>query len=431
MEIGIIIVLIAGLAASLIWGVGLKKKRDAADRLNTQLKGERDAAKQSIAQLEGERNDAKRRSTELDSKLKAEEQRSTELDNQLDVTNRRIAELDSQLVEANQRNVELDTQLSAEKQRSAELDTQLTVEKQRSADLDSKLSAEKQRSADLDTQLNVEKQRSADLDTQLNVEKQRSAQLESERNDANRRSTELETELQQVAQSNNNAIQLLYLSTLSLQACGIALRRELDRSKGLDEEYRSLANRYNDLLDNYQDFSEDIKSKARQRLVRRGLGVALAFIPGLALIDILGDLGDILDVATEADEEVDGWDPVGSDDIIRSVEPASVAPEVSETGMPVEGISLLPFVPKAQTGIEDTLPQTVSVESTTQGPSNLDTFVTDMLKYMKDLVNSLKSTGKHQEAAAITKMINNLQKLGYTLRYPGPTTQNRRQRKSK
>ena len=361
MEIGIIIFLIAGLVASLIWGVGLKKKRDAADRLNTQLKGERDAAKQSIAQLEGERNDAKRLSTQLDSKLKAEEQHS----------------------------------------------------------------------ADLDSKLKAEKQRSADLDSKLKAEEQRSAQLESERNDAKRRSTELETELQQVAQSNNNAIQLLYLSTLSLQACGIALRRELDRSKGLDEKYRSLAARYNVLLDKYQDFSEDVKSKARQRLVRRGLGVALAFIPGLALIDILGDLGDILDVATVADEAVDGWDPVAADDIIRSVEPASVAPEVSETGMPVEGISLLPFVPKAQTGIEDTLPQTVSVESTTQGPSNLDTFVTDMLKYMKDLVNSLKSTGKHQEAAAITKMINNLQKLGYTLRYPDLTAQNRRQRKSK
>ncbi len=403
MEIGIIIVLIAGLAASLIWGVGLKKKRDAADRLNTQLKGERDAAKQSIAQLEGERNDAKRLSTQLDSKLKAEEQRSADLDNQL----------------------------SAEKQHSAELDTQLTVEKQRSADLDSKLSAEKQRSADLDSKLKAEEQRSAQLESERNDAKRLSTQLDSKLKAEEQRSTELETELQQVAQSNNNAIQLLYLSTLSLQACGIALRRELDRSKGLDEEYRSLANRYNDLLDNYQDFSEDIKSKARQRLVRRGLGVALAFIPGLALIDILGDLGDILDVATEADEEVDGWDPVGSDDIIRSVEPASVAPEVSETGMPVEGISLLPFVPKAQTGIEDTLPQTVSAESTTQGPSNLDTFVTDMLRYMKDLVNSLKSTGKHQEAAAITKMINNLQKLGYTLRYPGPTHPNRRQRKSK
>ena len=30
--------------------------------------------------------------------------------------------------------------------------------------------------------------------------------------------------------------------------------------------------------------------------------IALAFVPGLALIDILSDLGDILSVATEADE---------------------------------------------------------------------------------------------------------------------------------
>lgn len=287
------------------------------------------------------------------------------------------------------------------------------------------------RSTQLKDELEDEKQHNTTLTNERDTAKRFSAQLEGERNDAKRRNQQLENELNQTAQIYNEAIQILYLSTLSLQTCGIALRRALNRSKYLDEEYRALAGRYNDLLDNYQDFSADVKSKARQRLVKRGFGVALAFVPGLALIDILGDLGDILDVATEADEAVDGWDPVASDDIVKSVEPFNVAPKVSDTGMPVEGISLLPFVPKAQTRIEEALPQSVSAESTTQGPSNLDTFVTDILKYMKDLVNSLKNTDKHQETEAITKMINNLQKLGYKLYYPSPTTQNRRRGKSK
>ena len=286
-------------------------------------------------------------------------------------------------------------------------------------------------STQLEDDIEDRKRHDATLTTERDTAKKLNIQLEGERNDANRRSERLETERNQIAQNYNDAIQLLYLSTLSLQACGIALRRALNRSKYLDKQYRGLADKYNELLDNYLDFSEKIKSKARQRLVRRGIGVALTFVPGLALIDILGDLGDILDVATEADAVVDGWDPVVSDDVVKSVEPSSVAPKVSDTGMPVEGIGLLPFVPKAQIGIEDTLPQSISAEGTTQSLSNLDTFVTDILKYMKDLVNSLKNTDKHQEAEAITKMINNLQKLGYKLRDPIPTTSNRRGGKSK
>ena len=343
MEIGIIIFLIAGLAASLIWGVGLKKKRDAADR--------------RIAELEGE--------------LKAEEQRSADLDNQL----------------------------SAEKQHSADLDSKLTVEKQHSEGLDSQLSAEKQHSADLDSKLKAEEQRS----------------------------TELETELQQVAQSNNNAIQLLYLTTLSLQACGFALRRELDRSKRLDENYRNLAEAYNGLVDDYGNFRDDVSSRAKRRMVKKGVGFALAFIPGLALIDILSDLGDIISVVSEAEEAVDVLD-VDIDSIHESVESSGEEVEVSESGKPIEGVSFLPLIPNAQTGVEETVQENVSIESTTRDPSNLDAFVTDILKFMKDLVNSLTDD---EHRAAIAEMINNLQELDYKLRYPCKTDDKRTQSKSR
>ena len=409
--ISIFIGTIAALATYFIlWIVYLKPKQ-------TRFETERDKAKQLNATLTTQRDTANEEKAALEIKLENEAQRSADFESKLEV--------------AKQSNAVLHNRMRQEEQRSAALEIKLENEEQRSADFESKLEVANRRIVELDSQLDAEKQRSAKLDNQLNVANRRISELDGALGVANRRIGELRIELQQVAQSNDNAIQLLYLSTLSLQACGIALRRELDRSQRYDEEYRDLTDKYNDLLDNYQDFSEEIKGKARQRLVRKGIGVVLAFVPGLALIDILGDLGDILDVATEADEAVDGLHPVASDDIVKSVAPSSVAPEVSESGMPVEGIGLLPFVPKAQTGIEDTLPQTVSAESTTQGPSNLDAFVTDMLKYMEDLVNSLKNTGEYQETAAIAKMISNLQKLGYKLHYPSPTTQNRRSGKSK
>ena len=206
------------------------------------------------------------------------------------------------------------------------------------------------------------------------------------------------------------------------------LRRELDRTKLLDENYRNLEDAYKDLVDTYNNFSEDVKSKARRRLVRRGFGAVLAFVPGLALIDILGDLGDILDIATDADEEVDELNLVKAENIDASVRASSEALEVSDTGMPIEGVSFLPLIPKAQSGVEESLQQNVSTENTMRTPSDLDAFVADILQFMEDLVNSLKNDKPDEHRKAITEMINNLQKLGYKLHYPSPTTQNRRQR---
>ena len=448
--ISIFIGIIAALATyAILWLVYLKPKqtkleaeRDMAKQLNASLTAQRDTAneeqaalerkleqeEQRIAGFESELEMAKQSNAVLQNRLEQEEQRRTQLDSQLNAEERRSANLQSQLNAEEQHSASLQSQLNAEKEHSANLQSQLNAEKQRSANLQSQLNAEKEHSANLQSQLNAEKEHSANLQSQLNTAEKDITDLQSQLNAEKEHSANLQSQLNQTTQNYNDAIYLLYLSTLSLQACGIALRRELDRSKRLDEEYRGLADRYNDLLANYQDFSEDVKSKARQRLVRRGIGVVLAFVPGLALIDILGDLGDILDVATEADAAVDGLYPVASDDIVKSAASSSETPEVSESGMPIEGVSFLPLIPRAQTGIEGTLQQNVSMERTTREPSDLDAFVADILQYMKALVNSL-TDDEHREA--IVEMINNLQKLGYKLPYPSPTIQNRREGKSK
>ena len=241
------------------------------------------------------------------------------------------------------------------------------------------------------------------------------------------RSEQLTIELDQTAQSNDNAIQLLYLMTLSLQACGFALRRELDRSKHLDENYHKLVKAYDKLVGNYEDFREDIKSRARRRLVKKGVGIALTFVPGLAMIDILSDLGEILSVVTEADEAFEPLD-IDLDDIQESGAYSNEASEVSDSGMPVGGTSFLPLIPKVQTGVEEISLQNVSVESTTQDPSDLDDFVENILTFMEDSVGFLTDD---EYLKVIAEMIDNLQKLDYELRYPSDTAQNRRQRRRK
>ena len=157
--------------------------------------------------------------------------------------------------------------------------------------------------------------------------------------------------------------------------------------------------------------------------MKKGVGIALAFVPGLALIDILSDLADILSVATEVDEEF-GMLNIDSDNIQESGASSNEALEVSDTSMPIEGISFLPLIPKVQTGVEEISRRNVNVESTTQNPSDLDDFIWNILTFMKDLVEELLTDDKHLEAIvekAIVEMINNLQKLDYNLRYPSST----------
>lgn len=321
----------------------------------------------------------------------------------------------------------LKKELGAANRRSRELADERDDANRRSTQLEGERNEVIQHSAQLESERNDANRRSTQLQSERDDAHRRSAQLQSDLDTARQQNSELQSERDQIAQSNDNAIRLLYLTTLSLQACGIALRRELDRSKRLGENYRNLANAYNQLVGHYENFREDIKSKARQRLVRKGIGVALAFIPGLALIDILGDLGEILDVATEADEAVDVLD-VNLDDIDKSAASSSEAPEISDTGMPIEGVSFLPLIPRAQNGVEETLQQNISMERTTRDPSDLDAFVVDILQYMKALVNSL-TDDEHRKA--IVEMINNLQEMDYKLRYPGRTDKNRLQRKRK
>lgn len=335
--------------------------------------------------------------------------------------------LKKELGAANRRSRELADERDDANRRSTQLEGERNEVIQHSAQLESERNDANRRSTQFQSERDDAHRRSAQLQSDLNTVTQRNAQLQNDLNTARQQNSELQSERDQIAQSNDNAIRLLYLTTLSLQACGIALRRELDRSKRLGENYRNLANAYNQLVGHYEDFREDIKSKARQRLVRKGIGVALAFIPGLALIDILGDLGEILDVVNEADAAIEVLD-VDVDSIDKSVESSSEAPEISDTGMPIEGVSFLPLIPRAQNGVEETLQQNISMERTTRDPSDLDAFVADILQYMKALVNSL-TDDEHRKA--IAEMINNLQEMDYKLRYPGRTDKNRLQRKRK
>ena len=221
-------------------------------------------------------------------------------------------------------------------------------------------------------------------------------------------------------------MQVLHLAALALQVCGVILQRELIRARRLDENCRKLKKGYEALKDSYEAFHEEVESKTRRRLVRKGVGVALSFIPGLGLIDILSDLGDVLDVATEVGEEISELDM----ELTHVPEPVEVFGDAgdSESEIPIGEAAFLPLIPNAQIGVKEVLLENVDPENTTPDPSDLDNFFRDTLQRMEDLIQSWTEDKRRE---AIVEIITNLREFDYQLRYPISTSKDQHRRKSK
>ena len=119
-------------------------------------------------------------------------------------------------------------------------------------------------------------------------------ELEKVKTDRNK----FEGQLKTAEKDKNDALWQLYLSEVSLLTSVSALynerRRFVDLKKISDET-----------LGSYRKFRKNVETKAEKRLVRKSAAVAMSFIPGLGLLDILGDIGEILADAGDASEFID------------------------------------------------------------------------------------------------------------------------------
>ena len=98
-------------------------------------------------------------------------------------------------------------------------------------------------------------------------------------------------------ESRKKALWLLYLFELSLQASISTLYNERVRSEGLQ-------NACQEIINEYRGFREDVQERVKKRLVLKGIGAALSFVPGLALVDVLSDLADIGSDVEDADDKI-------------------------------------------------------------------------------------------------------------------------------
>lgn len=269
----------------------------------------------------------------------------------------------------------------------------------------------------LTTNLTQANQRNQGLSTELEELKQDRSRLRSDLENASQRNEELGQEVRtltgslvEVSQSNENALWLLYLSEQSLQSCGGALLSEQHRYQGLEKNYKTLHQSYGKTADSYKNFREEVQSKARKRLVKKGIGVVLSFVPGVGLIHVLSDLGEIASIAAGAAETTGEIrdtlnelpDP-GELSTDAAFEPLSFSTDGEEipTGLTQE----------AQDTVNEVLAQSLSEAGETPSPDAFSAFALGAIQRLESQVNAEQNEGI-QRAMTIAKTANNFRQFG-------------------
>ena len=304
--------------------------------------------------------------------------------------------LTTNLTQANQRNQSLSSDLENASQRNEELGQEVTTLERDNAQLTSEAESANQRIDTLETELAQEQQRRAELEDELASERQRNARLTDS--------------LVEVSQSNANALWLLYLSEQSLQSCGGALLSAQHRYQGLEQDYKTLHQGYSETADAYGAFREEVQRKARRRLIRGGVGVALSFLPGVGLIHVLSDLGEIASITADAAEttgeirdtlnELPGPGGLSTD---AAFEPLSFSTDGEEipTGL----------TPEAQDTVNEVLAESLSEAGETPSPDAFSAFALGAIQRLESQVNAAQNGGI-QRAMAIAKTANNFRQFG-------------------
>lgn len=346
----------------------------------------------------------------LTTNLTQANQRNQSLSTELEELKQDRSRLGSDLENANQRNEELGQEVTT-------LDSRLEAQHRRNLDLErdnaqltSEVERANQRIDTLETELAQEQQRRAELEDELAAEQQRNAILTTERDQERETNARLTGSLVEVSQSNENALWLLYLSEQSLQSCGGALLSEQHRYQGLEENYETLHRGYRKTADDYGAFRKEVQSKAKKRLVKKGIGVALSFLPGVGLIDVLSDLGEIAITAGAAAEATDEL----RDTLNELPDPGELPTEgeFEPLSFSTDGEEIpAGLTPEAQDTVNEVLAQSLSEAGETPSPNAFSAFALGAIQRLESQVDAEQNEGI-QRAMAIAKTANNFRQFG-------------------
>ena len=262
---------------------------------------------------------------------------------------------------------------------------QLEEEKQRTASLNGRLTRTQ-------GQLKEEKRQTTSLNGrltrtqgQLKKERRQTTSLKGELTETQHQLNEAEEQRSDLLQCNKKTRWILYLSMASLQGTGVTLLEEQKKMIDLREKHIGV-------IRNYKDLREDVKSKATRRLAKKAGEVILSFVPGLSMIPLLSDMGEILEAVSAAD------DVVGDLDEGPDIEGADT------------NVTLSTLTPRVRHSITDVLQQNMSMENA-DAELKSDAFNTFAVPSVRDTGNFIESELAEEYPESIRVTIDDLEEF--------------------
>ena len=189
--------------------------------------------------------------------------------------------------------------------------------------------------------------------------------------------------------SRKKALWLLYLSEVSLQASVSILHSERVR-------FTRLKTICQENLGEYSEFRDKIQETSKRRLVTKGMGVALGFVPGLGLIQVLSDL---IDIGTDV-EDASEW--IQTTEEVLGKFSGSGGVEFSDIS--TDGEIPIALTQDKQSVFKEAFEQNIGSYLETLNASNLDSCVNDAIQNMDDS-ESIKSMTEDERDDAIAEIL--------------------------
>ena len=437
--IGIIIGIVTGIVTGAIgfWLLYHRKEKDELTAERDKAQKDKDALENQLEEAIAQIGDLKNESTEkteristLEGELIEKTAQIGDLKNESTEKTERISTLEGELIEKTAQVDNLTNQLEKAGTRISTLEGELIEKTAQVDNLTNQLKDANTKIVRLETQLEEANSDIVRRETQLTVANSKIVRLETQLEEANSDIVRLETQteglsrnLKLIFEHNKQALWLVHLFELSLQATAVALCNErvqvvhlIKKYQELEKKYQELYQEFDTTAQDYKNFREEVERRARRRLFKAGIGVALSFVPGVGLIQILSDLGGILDFITQASEDASDLSDLLksfelSDDAVRDLENlVSVAstlllmPEVPlDQDTAVEPVAL---TPKSQSVVKDTFEKYLDADVEVLAISDLNAFVRNLIQEMNDLVESLPNIDR-QKVVRITNIVNN------------------------
>ena len=250
--------------------------------------------------------------------------------------------------------------------------------------------------ADLSAKLTKAEQDRRDSETQLNDARTEISGLTEQVDVANRRIANLTIQLNDVSESNENALKLSHVLDLSLQLTAFALYRGVshathlsEANKELYEKYKWLHAEYKENFEAYADFREEVERRAKRRLVTTGAGALLSLIPGVGTVQMAADLIELVSFIGEfAEDTVEFHDVLSA--VASTVDLINVLEDVIDfRALQSSDEDRERGKEEYQTVFKEVFDQNLGQDLKEFNTLNVDKFLKNIIQRMKDLVESV------------------------------------------